>query len=145
MTKSEAYSELKRFRQEIAVSESRRRRLAEIESQLTSIRGTNYEALGVHGGCNDGLEGLIDKVSEAKKDLVNAILRSEEERKKIEKKIEAVEFPYSDVLWRRYINCDSYERISKEMSLRYSQRYSSENVRQMNSRGVEKYCVLKIN
>lgn len=142
MTKQEAYDELKSYRQEIARCKSKRVHLDELKSQVESVKITSY---GEHakGSENSYLEAMFDKINVLLEEIAELILTSEELRKEIERKIETLEFPYSEVLRRRYIDCQSYEEMSFKMSVTFKRNYSYESIRKTHFRGVERYCEIK--
>lgn len=141
MTKQEAYDELKSYRQEIARCKSKRVHLDELKSQVESVKITSY---GEHakGAESCYLEAMFDKINGLLEEIAELILTSEKLRKEIERKIETLEFPYSEVLRRRYIDCQSYERISVEMSCNYKQDYKYQYVRNMSCKAVWLYSML---
>lgn len=141
MTRSEAYRELKSYRAEIARCESLNRHIRELRSRMYSIRiGTSESDAVQGGGVKENIEKLIDEIDEYCTSYGQAVLDGEAKRKTIERKVEALEFPYSEVLRRKYLDGQSYEKIAVEMSRRYKRMYSYENVRLITFRAVDKYC-----
>lgn len=143
MTREEAYKELKSYRASIVKCESLNRHIRELRSRMYNLRiGTNDSDVVQGGGISDSLERLIDEIDGYCHKYGEAVLDGEKVREGIEAKIEALEFPSGEVLRRKYLDGQSYEKIAVEMSMRYRRNYSYENVRLMTFRAVDKYCEL---
>lgn len=143
MTREEAYKELKSYRASIVKSESLNRHIRELRSRMYNLRiGTSDGDVVQGGGVSDSLERLIDEIDRYCHKYGEAVVDGEKVRESIESKVEALEFPYGEVLRRKYLDGQSYEKIAVEMSRRYRRNYSYENVRLMTFRAIDKYCEL---
>lgn len=141
MTKEEALIELKGYRKSVLRRESLKKRLYEIESDLTALKG-NSGSERIKGAESLRIETLIDKVWVLKEKIVVEIMEGEILRERIEKKISALEFPYDQVLTLRFIVGCSYEEMSNKMSKAYKRHYSYGYLRYINTISIKKYANL---
>lgn len=143
MTRDEAYRELRSYRAEIARCESYNRHIRELRGRMYSLRvgGQNERVQG--NGVSETVEKLIDEIDNYAERYAAVILGSEKKREDIERKLGRLAFPSAEVLRRKYIDAESYEKIAVEMSRRYKRCYSYENVRLLAFRAVGEYAKIE--
>lgn len=143
MTRDEAYKELREYRSDIVRMEGLSRHIRELRGRMYNLRigGTSEPVQG--GGNNETLEKMMDEINRYAEKYGAVIIEGEEKRKHIEEKLQALSFPYGEVLRRKYIEGESYEKIAVEMTRRYRRYYSYENVRQLAKRGVDDYSQIE--
>ena len=139
MTRDEAYKELREYRSDIVRMEGLSRHIRELRGRMYNLRvgGTSEPVQG--GGNNETLEKMMDEINRYAEKYAAVIIEGERNRKRIEEKLQAMPFPYGEVLRRKYIEGESYEKIAVEMTRRYRRCYSYENVRLIAFRGVDEY------
>lgn len=141
MELEQARNELKQIRVFYNRISERKERLAEIRQSMTSIRVCAFGGLPAHGATpqdSDRLEKAIDRCSLIEELISEDILEMAEAQQALIEKIECLPEPYAEVLTRRYIHMQRFERIAVDMD------YSYDRIRHLNSLGVKKYAELKV-
>lgn len=93
----------------------------ELNASLTAIKVTDYSASG-HGGTSDGtdkLNAVIDKLSVLDEKYYNTVYELQERQTGILERINKLPYPYSEMLTRRFVNHERYEKIADVMGYSY--------------------------
>lgn len=119
MTQQEARTELKQIRTYYNRIAERKLRLAELRSSMSTIKITNYgicPARGATKGDEYKLESAIDRATKLEIKIANDILAMSEAQQALVKKIERLPEPYAEVLVRRYIHLERFEKIASDLN-----------------------------
>lgn len=143
MTRDEAYKELREYRSDIVRMEGLSRHIRELRGRMYNLRigGTSEPVQG--GGNSEALEKMMDEINRYAEKYAAVIIDGEKKRKHIEEKLQTLPFPYGEVLRRKYIEGESYEKIAVEMTRRYKTRYGYEYVKKALYRGITRYAELE--
>lgn len=93
----------------------------ELNASLTAVRVTDYSTSG-HGGASDGtdkLNAVIDKLSGLDEKYFNKLYDLQERQTAVLEKINKLPYPFSEMLTRRFVKHERYEKIADAMGYSY--------------------------
>ncbi len=121
----EAVEELKSYRKLYYMILRKKQRLAELKKRFLAIKVQDFKER-VQGGDieNDWKTRLLSDIDELECEIANDITSVEKLARRIEQKIDALNFPYNEVLARYYIRFETLDKIANELNydLRYVKR-----------------------
>lgn len=130
-----AKKELKNYRRIYNEIQAKRERHAELKRQLYTLRiNRSGERVLSSPKPSDTLETLIDKMTALEEKIAEGILELSAEAERISGRINSLDYPFCEVLVRRYVKLQRWEKIAVEMN--YSYRYTKD----LHKKAVIKYC-----
>lgn len=132
-----AKTELLSYRKLYYVIIRKKQRLAELKKKFLAIKVQDFKER-VQGGDEDRdwKTVLLSDMDELEMEIAEDITRAEKLARRIEQKIDALNYPYNEVLARKYIEFDTFEKIAVELN--YDYRY----VKKLHNRAINFYRIL---
>lgn len=116
--KSELFSYIKIYN-ELQVKKERH---AELKQQLYALKlYRNSEKVACSNLPSDTIETLIDKMAALETAISEGIYKLASEAERISTKINKLNYPFSEVLLRRYIKLERFEKIAAELNYSWRQ------------------------
>nr|DAR85349.1 MAG TPA: Protein of unknown function (DUF722) [Caudoviricetes sp.] len=116
--KSELFTYIKIYNE----LQAKKERHAELKQQLYALKlHRNSEKVACSNLPGDTIETLIDKMAALETAISEGIYKLASEAERISTKINKLNYPFSEVLMRRYIKLERFEKIAVELNYSWRQ------------------------
>ena len=116
--KSELFTYIKIYNE----LQAKKERHAELKQQLYALKlHRNSEKVDCSNLPSDTIETLIDKMAALETAISEGIYELTSEAERISTKINKINYPFSEVLMRRYIKLERFEKIAVELNYSWRQ------------------------
>lgn len=130
----ESKNELRTYTKIYNEIQAKRERYAELKSELYALKlYRSGEKVICSPVSKSGIETLIDKMAALETSISQGIYELNAEAERISAKINSLDYPYCEVLKRRYIKLERFEKIAVEMN------YSWRQTMRIHRVGIKKY------